>query len=281
MARILIADDDASVRAAIRKTLTAAGHTVDEAGTGLVALELFQRQPADLVLIDLYMPGMDGLETMIRIKALQPDARILAISGGGYRDKHDVLAMAINAGAYKTLAKPFELEELRAAVSTALAGGPARSEPPRWPATSKATVLLVDDDARTRDILQTRLRLTGYTVMEAADAEHALERFRAQPPNVVVTDLVLPGKSGDDLIAALRAEAPTAAIVAISGDPDRLDALNRAFGGYPGFQTLDKPFTTEQLLDALEAVLAASRRPEPSASWLERLLGRLTRILRG
>ncbi len=124
MARILIADDDASVRAAARRALTAAGHEVEEAVDGRAALDLHRARPYDLLVLDLYMPGTDGLEATIRLIRECPQVRIVAISGGGYRHRTDVLLMALNAGARRTVAKPFTVEELVGAVSEVLGEAP-------------------------------------------------------------------------------------------------------------------------------------------------------------
>jgi CheY-like chemotaxis protein len=121
--RILVADDDPSVRSAIRRTLEAEHYEVEEATGGGEVLRLQQERPCDLLLIDLYMPGVDGLETIIRLKAEQPHLKIVALSGGGYRNKRDVLAMAVDAGASGALSKPFERTDLLAAVTHALGDG--------------------------------------------------------------------------------------------------------------------------------------------------------------
>jgi CheY-like chemotaxis protein len=123
MTRILVADDDPPVRSAIRLTLEAEGYEVDEAPGGSEVLRLQQERPCDLPLIDLYMPGVDGLETIVRLKAEQPELKIVALSGGGYRNPQDVLAMAVDAGASGALSKPFERTDLLAAVSLALDAG--------------------------------------------------------------------------------------------------------------------------------------------------------------
>jgi DNA-binding NtrC family response regulator len=140
-----------------------------------------------------------------------------------------------------------------------------------------ARVLLVDDDEQARWVLRKRLGSAGYTVVEAPDAERALEQFRAEPADVVITDLILPGKSGADLIAALGSEAPTVGIVAISGAPERLAALTDSLAGRAGFRTLPKPFTTEQLLDAISAVLPKDQAPRPYGSRLWHVLRFLRR----
>lgn len=278
MARILVADDDGAVRAAMRKSLEAAGHSVDEAADGQTVLDLYRRAPRDLLLVDIYMPGVDGLETILRLRAEQPEARIVAVSGGGFRDKHDVLTMALQAGAQAALAKPFEQRELLAAVSRGLGltpGEPAMGGRQRPRPHAGATVLLVDDEPQARFVLRKRLELAGYAVTEAADAESALQQFRVARPAVVVADIVLPGKSGEDLIAALPARG--VGIIAISGAADRLAELERQSAGRAGFAALKKPFTTRQLLDAVDAVMPApAGRSLVSRLW-ERLM-HLTRV---
>ena len=130
-----------------------------------------------------------------------------------------------------------------------------------------ATVLLVDDDPKTRDVLKRRLQYEGYRVVEAGDAATALARYREAPSDFVVADLRLPGTSGEQLIETLKREHAAARIVAISGAPERLEALN---AGSP-IRTLVKPFTSEQLLQALGGTMTESARWSPVA-WVRRLL---------
>jgi DNA-binding response OmpR family regulator len=77
-------------------------------------------------------------------------------------------------------------------------------------------ILLVDDDEQVREILRKRLLKSGFEVLEAMDAEAALDLFRNSPVDAVVTDLVMPGKGGQALIKELRVEDPDVRIVAIS-----------------------------------------------------------------
>lgn len=121
MAAVLIIDDDNGVRRMMRLALTKAGHAVMEASDGAAGLALFRRQPADLVITDLYMPNQDGIETIQQLREEFPSSRILAISGGAVLGTTDALTDASLFGADATLAKPFAADELVAAATRVLA----------------------------------------------------------------------------------------------------------------------------------------------------------------
>ncbi len=128
-----------------------------------------------------------------------------------------------------------------------------------------ARLLVVDDDARTRHIVRKRLVDAGHEVTEAVDAESALECFRDGAVDVVITDIVLPGMSGHELIVEIHQADPTARVVAISGAFDQgVPRLLREAEARGALRTLAKPFNTVQLLDAVQAVLnpAASMEGE-------------------
>jgi CheY-like chemotaxis protein len=120
VARILLVDDDADFRRATRRMLEHGGHEVIEAADGKSALERYAANPADLILTDVYMPGVDGIEAIIRLQQEFPNARIIATSGGGYRDKEDVLTTAARLGARRTLPKPVDRKALLDAVAEVL-----------------------------------------------------------------------------------------------------------------------------------------------------------------
>ncbi len=124
MARILIVDDDTAVQATIRILLERAGHSVDVAGDGHNALAVFGAGNFDLVFLDIFMPGMDGLEAMRLMHHQQPLTPIIVISGRPVEPDPatglDFLTMATRLGAVSSLQKPFRPAALLAAVAECL-----------------------------------------------------------------------------------------------------------------------------------------------------------------
>ena len=100
----------------MRLLLLDRGHRVTEAGNGREAVKAFQAGRIDLVVLDMVMPEMDGVESLAALRRIDPRARVLAVSGGGSVDPLIYLDVARAMGATHTLAKPFEAEDFLGAV---------------------------------------------------------------------------------------------------------------------------------------------------------------------
>jgi two-component system response regulator (stage 0 sporulation protein F) len=114
MATILIIDDEESVRALLRSVLEAAGYEVTEAANGRQGLELYRQRPTDLVITDILMPVMNGLDMLLDLTREFLHAKVIAISGAG--GEQNVLDVAKLLGARQTLQKPFSMPRLLDAV---------------------------------------------------------------------------------------------------------------------------------------------------------------------
>jgi CheY-like chemotaxis protein len=120
MTRILVMDDDEFFRRALRVILESAGYEVVEAADGAAGVRLYRERGAKVVLVDIYMPEMDGLEVVEALRADVPRPRLVAMSGGGAAGRADILAMATALGADRVLRKPFTPHELFEAVRDVL-----------------------------------------------------------------------------------------------------------------------------------------------------------------
>ena len=107
MKSVLVVDDDPSIRALIRLYLESAGYTVIEAGDGKRAMAALDGQPVDLVILDIFMPEMDGLEVLQVLRNHCQSCRVMAISGGSAKIGMDLLGHATIFGADEVLEKPF------------------------------------------------------------------------------------------------------------------------------------------------------------------------------
>ena len=119
MAKILIVDDSGLSRRTLRKILEPAGHEVVEATEGIAAIEQYFLDRPDLVLLDLNMVGMYGIDVLNRLRELDPRARII-IASADIQDSTREMAQSGGASAFIT--KPFKSEQVLAAVSQALRG---------------------------------------------------------------------------------------------------------------------------------------------------------------
>ena len=114
MATILIIDDEERIRALLRTILEAAGYEVTEAPNGRIGLELYRQRPTDLVITDILMPELNGLDMILALTRQFLHAKVIAISGvGGETNDLDV---AVLLGARRTFHKPFSMRRLLDAV---------------------------------------------------------------------------------------------------------------------------------------------------------------------
>jgi two-component system chemotaxis response regulator CheY len=120
MPRLLIMDDDVTLRTTVARGLERAGHEVVQAGNGAEGMVELEGGSFDLVVTDINMPDMDGIEVIMNLGRAYPDLPVIAVSGGGLMSHELLLGNAGALGAAGVLAKPFELAELNAIIDRLL-----------------------------------------------------------------------------------------------------------------------------------------------------------------
>jgi anti-anti-sigma factor len=113
--KILIIDDEEGIRKMMRLALERAGYEVLDAPDGRQGLKIYSQCLPDLVITDIFMPEMEGLETIMALRRENPTVKIISISGGG-SCRYDYLPAALKLGALRAIAKPFSLRELLSTV---------------------------------------------------------------------------------------------------------------------------------------------------------------------
>jgi CheY-like chemotaxis protein len=118
--KILVIDDDALIRDLISCILEMEGHSVVAAGNGIEGVNRHRAELPDLTITDMIMPEQGGAETIIQIWRATPDAKIIAISGGGGLDGTQPLIVAKRLGVIEVLRKPFSADKLIACITRSL-----------------------------------------------------------------------------------------------------------------------------------------------------------------
>lgn len=173
--RILVADDEPQIRRVMRATLSSGGYEVSDARSGEAALDALRASPFDLLLLDMNLPGLDGLETCRMIRQELPDADLAIIMLTVRSDEKDKVR-ALDAGADDYVTKPFSMPELLARIRAALRRVP--SGPDAGPQKITLEGVEIDFQSRQTRVLGRAARLTPK--------EFDLLRFMAIRPNRVI-----------------------------------------------------------------------------------------------
>jgi CheY-like chemotaxis protein len=133
VASILVIDDDRAVLGTVKLLLERAAHVVEAVDNSQAGLRLLEIRGFDLLIVDIFMPGMDGFETMRHVHQARPEMPVIVMSGQEFRSASergpDFLYMATKLGAISSLQKPFRPPELLAAVAKSLSDSPPSSRP--------------------------------------------------------------------------------------------------------------------------------------------------------
>lgn len=244
-ASILVVDDDVDTCRNLSDILTDLDNEVDTAHDGPSALELVRRKHYDVALLDLRMPGMDGLTLYREIKKLSSGTVAIIVTAYATGNTTEE---ASAAGVWQVMSKPVDLTGLLGFVDKAL---------------GQPVVLIVDDDsdlcANLIDILHGR----GYRVFVAHRDSEAADRLRKKDFDVVLIDMKLPSGDGRQVFHLVRDANPQARTVLITGNRPEMEQLVQRVLDEGADAACYKPFDMPQLLGTLER-LASQRRASAS-----------------
>jgi signal transduction histidine kinase/DNA-binding response OmpR family regulator len=256
---VLVVEDDDGVRETSVALLSDLGYRVLKARDAHSAFTIIESGvPVDLLFTDVVMPGpMRSTELAKKAKALLPNLAILFTSG--YTENSIVHGGRLDPGV-ELLSKPYTREALARKIRHVLGNETqhrlakeqlAKRGAPAASTTAKLCILVVEDDPLIRTNTREILIESGHTVLEAGDAEAALDILYAEAVDVLLTDVGLAGRSGSELARAVRQSWPSVSIVFASGDE-----AGKTESGIGDAVQLSKPYSSEDLLRALERATA-------------------------
>ncbi len=237
--RVLVVDDDPYLLDLLTETLKAIGYEACGAADARQALAMLETTEAHLVITDIKMPDMDGVELARHIRQRHPGLPIIFISGVF---TPSILQMIDNE---PILTKPFRIGQMEAMIkktvqqSAVVTPGPAK------------TVLVVDDDDSFRVMLAETMKLSGYAVRLAADGEDALKLLAEEEFSAVITDIKMPGMDGITLARQIRKNYPGLPVVLITA---YLAGVDHKEGAAVADGFLMKPFRIESITTLLENI---------------------------
>jgi DNA-binding response OmpR family regulator len=186
--RVLVIDDELNARDLMQRSLTKDGFSVILASSGEEGLRLARARRPDLITLDVMMPGMDGWEVLRELKADADVSRIPVVMVTMVDDQ----GMGYTLGAADYLTKPVDHQHLLTLLAQYRCNNPPCS------------VLLIEDDPDTREIMRRQLEGAQWTVREAGHGEEALERVREDQPELILLDLMMPDMDGFGFLLELR-----------------------------------------------------------------------------
>jgi DNA-binding NtrC family response regulator len=240
---ILVVDDDVDTCRNLTDILTDLGYRVETAHDGPGALEKVRKRPYEVALLDLKMPGMDGLTLYREIKKLR--AGTVAIIVTAYATSATA-SEALQAGAWQVLAKPVDFPKLLGLVSEAV---------------DQPLVMVVDDDPDLCASLWDVLRDRGYRVCLAHDQAAAARQLGDQGFKVVLIDMKLPGGDGSTVFRLVRRTNPQARTVVITGYRSEMERTVQQVLKEGADAVCYKPFDVGSLLTTLRNLTQEAGQP--------------------
>ncbi|AGC42059.1 sensory box histidine kinase/response regulator [Myxococcus stipitatus DSM 14675] len=221
---VLVVDDDPLIQQLVTGQLAPAGFKVVVAEDGIAALKRARELKPQAILLDIHLPKLDGWSVLSQLKSEPALAGIPVI----LISVEEQRARGFSLGACEYLVKPVEPERLVEVVQRCL--GPTNGT-----AAGVGEVLVVDDDAATRELVSRNLRRAGFSTAEARNGEDALLKARVSPPSLVVLDLMMPNLDGFEVLRRLRAEKLQVPVVVLTGKSLTSDEEALLRDGFAGF----------------------------------------------
>lgn len=246
--RILVIDDDRDHAESIADVLTARGIEVELAFTGEAGISRFRAADFDMVLMDVKLPGKNGVETFFEFRKIRPDARVMLMTG--YSLEH-LIAQAVDKGALGVLRKPFAVGDLLNVLDRVKPCG---------------MVLVADDDPDFAASIRPILMQHGYRVEIATTGQQALEKAGIGDVSCLVLDLAMPVLSGLEVYWKLKDAGRAIPTIFVTGMPGEKSAAEAQLRSATAQGMFLKPFDPAELLRAVDLATGCGDARPTSAS---------------
>jgi DNA-binding response OmpR family regulator len=235
--RVLIVDDDVDHAESLADVLDMRGHSVELAHSGEEAIASFRSGEFDLVLLDVKLPGINGVETFLELKKIRPSARVMMMTGFSLEQ---LIAQAIENGALGVLYKPFAATELLATLGQV---------------TVRGGILVADDDPDFVDSIVPILEAADYDLRIAVNGREALVELDRRMPDCLILDLGLAVLAGPEAMTRLIETCGTLPTIIVTGAYGAEASESIAGFGLRTHGLLQKPFNPRELLAAVGAAV--------------------------
>ncbi|UCE60218.1 MAG: response regulator [Phycisphaerales bacterium] len=232
---VLIVDDEKNMRTTLADILDEEGYEVVTAATGEEAIEFCTRRGFDVVLLDVRMPGIDGVETFRRIRRHRDNIRVIMMSAFSV---DELKQAALYEGAIAFLSKPLDVQQVVKLVGEV----------------KDTAILVVEEDEETSSKLYDALRGQGYRVTLTARPHDALDLVEQIQFDLIFIEAKLPAMNGLELYLAIRKVTPSAVAIMITGMEEEFEEIAQEVVRRTAYTVVKKPLDMDQILAMLERI---------------------------
>ena len=234
--RILVADDETNMRATLADILRDEGYMIDTAIDGLSAVNMCEQQTYDVVLMDVRMPGIDGVEAFRRIRRHNESVRIVMMSA---YSKNDLKRAVLDEGAIAFLSKPLDIENVIGLIQDV----------------RETSVLVVENDVETAGQLRDSLKEQSYWVKVTSSPHDALELAEQIHFDIVLIDAQLPAMNGLEFYLALKKISPGSVAIMVSSQEEEFATLAKEAVRQTAYTIIHKPLDLDNLFGLLQRII--------------------------
>ena len=239
---VLIADDDANFCNTLSKILQKKGYAITTAESCQRAIDLVKERPFDVILMDIKMPVMNGVDAYKNIKQIRPSAVVIFMTAFAVED---LIKDAVKEGAYAVIKKPFDIDAVVNMIEKSKNG---------------ALLAVVDDDPNIGKTMKDVLERKGYSTTTCLTGEEAIALAKDRPRDIFFIDVKLPVFNGLETYLEIKKANPQAVVVMMTAYRQEVDDLVRQAIEKGAYSCLYKPFNMDKAIKIIEEIFKKKQK---------------------